>query len=273
MSVQRQTTASNAKRSESYKKTASRVKLNGHKNEQIFVAHYGGQVIKTGQKHTLLDAKGNQVEVKTKTDVKHPIYGNVSIKAPTKWKVQMQLQVTEEVEKKWGSTNPLYLASKAQREFYEDRHFNTLKNTSALHKIACDKVKDFATWLNDPINFRAVLEYALTNDGEISYIADMCNTGVNAYMTPAKDFIDEIINANPQAYVTPSGLRVAVKIFIGEFNKQGKKKTRTAFSFEVRSDKDKCNSLLYKMEGKVIFSLIRKTPKCIKLESTSIQVA
>jgi hypothetical protein len=243
------------------------VKKNGHKSEVIFTEVHGGNVVPTGQKHLLLDSSGNEVQVKTKADVIHPTYGNITVKAPAGGKVQMLLQVTSEVAKKWGSSNPMYLASQAQREFYEDRHFNGGENEAELYNICKVEVQNLKEWLNNTNNFRLVLEYTLMNDTEIDYVADMYQTkNGESYMTPAKDFIDGIIALNPKAYVTESGLRVAVRVETGEFDKKGNKKTVTAFSFEVRSNADHCKSFLHKMEGGYIFPLIRKTVKsCVKI--------
>lgn len=258
MSYKRQTAQANINRSEGYKKTASGVKLSGHKSEHLFASFNGGEVIKgTG-----------------KTDVKDPIYGNCTVKAPEGGKVQMLLQTTDGTLTKWGKDHPMYLASKCQRDYYEDRHFNNEKNAEALWEKASENVALLAKWMGDTNNFKQILTYALSNDGEIAHVVDMYKTGpTTAYITPVEAFIQAIIDAKPVPKQTRSGLRISVSIETGATDKEGNPKRKSAFSFEVRSNSKHCKSFLYKMEGKVIFPLIRKTPKCVKVESTSVQIA
>jgi hypothetical protein len=258
MSYKRQTAQANINRSEGYKKTASGVKLSGHKSEHLFALFNGGEVIKgTG-----------------KTDVKDPVYGNCTVKAPEGGKVQMLLQTTDGTLTKWGKDHPMYLASKCQRDYYEDRHFNNEQNAEELWKKASDNVATLAKWMENLANFKEILIYALSNDGEIDHVVDMYKTGPStAYITQVNDFIQTIIDAKPIPKQTRSGLRISVSIETGATDKEGNPKRKSAFSFEVRSNSKHCKSFLYKMEGKVIFSLVRKTPKCVKVESTSVQIA
>jgi hypothetical protein len=249
---QRQTSQANINRSEGYKKTARNVKLSGHKSEHLFASFNNGKVIKgTG-----------------KTDVKDPIFGNCNVKAPEGGKVQMLLQTTDGTLTKWGKDHPMYLASRSQRDFYEDRHFNSEKNAEALWKNASENVLLLVKWMEDTANFKQILTYALSNDGEIDHVVDMYKTGSTiAYVTPVDDFIQAIIDAKPVPKQTRSGLRISVSIETGATDKEGNPKRKSAFSFEVRSDATHCKNLLYKMEGGVIFPLVRKTSKCIKVQS------
>jgi hypothetical protein len=249
---QRQTHQSNINRSEGYKKTAREAKLFGHKSEELYAKFHGGEVIKgTG-----------------KTDVKDPIYGNCTVKAPKGGKVQLLLQTTDNVLTRWGTSHPMYLASKCQRDYYEDRHFNNEKNAEVLWQEANKNVALLTTWLSDTENFRQVLTYALSNDGEIDHVVDMYKTeSTIAYITPVKEFIQSIIELNPIPKQTRSGLRISVNIETGTKDKYGNPKRKSAFSFEVRSDSKHCKGFLHKMEGSVIFPLIRKTTKCIKIYS------
>jgi hypothetical protein len=258
MSYQRQSSQANINRSEGYKKTASGIKLAGHKAEHLFALFNGGKVIKgTG-----------------KTDVKDPIYGNCTVKAPEGGKVQMLLQTTDGTMAKWGKDHPMYLASKCQRDYYEDRHFNGEKNAESLWQKASDNVSLLAKWMEDTTNFKQILTYSLSNDGEIDHVVDMYKTGPSiAYITQVDDFIQAIIDANPIPKQTKSGLRISVSIETGAIDKDGNPKRKSAFSFEVRSNAKHCKSLLYKMEGGTIFPLIRKTSKCVKIQSTSVLVA
>lgn len=251
---QRQTAQANINRSEGYKKTAREVKLFGHKAEHLFALFNDGEVVKgTG-----------------KTDVKDPIYGNCTVKAPKGGKVQMLLQTTDGTLTKWGKDHPMYLASKCQRDYYEDRHFDNEKNAEDLWKKASDNVALLAKWMEDTTNFRQVLTYALANDGEIAHVVDMYKTDPTiAYITPVEDFIQTIVNANPVPKQTRSGLRISVSIETGAKDKKGNPKRRSAFSFEVRSDAKHCRGFLYKMEGGVIFPLVRKTSKCINVQSSN----
>jgi hypothetical protein len=248
----RQTSQANINRSEGYKKTASGIKLAGHKAEHLFASFNGGEVIKgTG-----------------KTDVKDPIHGNCTVKAPKGGKVQMLLQTTDGTMTRWGKDHPMYLASKSQRDFYEDRHFNNEKNAEALWKTALDNVALLAKWIEDPTNFKQILTYALSNDGEIDHVVDMYKTGSTiAYVTPVDDFIQAIIDAKPVPKQTRSGLRISVSIETGNVDREGNPKRRSAFSFEVRSNATHCRGFLYKMEGSIIFPLVRKTSRCVKIHS------
>jgi len=248
----RQTSQANINRSESYKKTASGIKLAGHKAERLFASFNDGKVIKgTG-----------------KTDVKHPIFGNCNLKAPEGGKVQMLCQTTDKTMLRWGENHPMYLASKSQRDYYEDRHFNNEKNAEALWQTASDNVALLAKWMEDTTNFKQILTYALSNDGEIDHMVDMYKTGpTTAYITPVEAFIQTIIDAKPVPKQTRSGLRISVSIETGTTDKFGNPKRKSAFSFEVRSNATHCRGFLYKMEGSVIFPLVRKTSRCIKLQS------
>ena len=258
MSYLRQSSQANINRSEGYKKTASGIKLAGHKAEHLFALFNGGKVIKGPGK----------------TDVKDPIYGNCTVKAPEGGKVQMLLQTTDGTMAKWGKDHPMYLASKCQRDYYEDRHFNGEKNAEPLWQKASDNVSLLAKWMEDTTNFKQILTYALSNDGEIDHVVDMYNTGPSiAYITQVDDFIQTIIDAKPIPKQTRSGLRISVSIETGAIDKAGNPKRKSAFSFEVRSNAKHCKSLLYKMEGGTIFPLIRKTSKCVKIQSTSVLVA
>lgn len=249
---QRQTPQANINRSEGYKKTASGIKLAGHKAEHLFASFNNGKVIKgTG-----------------KTDVKDPIYGNCTVKAPEGGKVQMLLQTTDGTMTRWGKNHPMYLASKCQRDYYEDRHFNNEKNAEAFWKKAFENVALLAKWMEDSNNFKQILTYALSNDGEIAHVVDMYKTGpTTAYITPVEAFIQAIIDAKPVPKQTRSGLRISVSIETGATDKEGNPKRKSAFSFEVRSNATHCKSFLYKMEGSTIFPLVRKTSKCIKVQS------
>jgi hypothetical protein len=239
-----QSQSANINRSNGFKKTASKVKTSGHAKENMLAEIIGGSVVPgTG-----------------KTDIKHPTYGNISLKAPEGGKVQMALKTTEKTEEKWGATHAITEAAKAQRDLYADKHLNNSRNEKTLGTQAIEKVKTAVNWINAEQNFKNVLYYALANDTEINYIADMYKTGNDtAYLTKIDDFINGILSLNPVAYVTPSGLRIAVRVDTGKTNKKGEMVTRTAFSFEVRSDAKHYHSLLYKMEGGVIFPLLRNT--------------
>ena len=249
----RQSAQANINRSEGYKKTARDAKLSGHIAEHLFASFNNGEVRKgTG-----------------KTDVKDPIYGNCTVKSPKGGKVQMLLQTTNKTEDKWGSQHPIHLASKFQRDYYEDRHFNNENNASDLYKKAVEHVARLSTWMENLDNFKQVLTYALANDGEIDCVVDMYRTNLGeAYITPIDDFIQTIIDAAPIPKQTRSGLRISVSINTGNNDKYGNPKRRNAFSFEVRSDAKHCKSLLYKMEGGVIFPLVRKQNQCKKIFST-----
>jgi hypothetical protein len=251
----RQSAQANINRSEGYKKTARDAKLSGHIAEHLFASFNNGEVRKgTG-----------------KTDVKDSIYGNCSVKAPAGGKIQMLLQVTENVGNYWGLTHPMYLASQAQRQYYEDRHFNNENNASDLYKKAVEHVARLSTWMENLDNFKQVLTYALANDGEIDCLVDMYRTNLGeAYITPIDDFIQTIIDAAPIPKQTRSGLRISVSINTGNNDKYGNPKRRNAFSFEVRSDAKHCKGLLYKMEAKVIFPIVRNNPKCIKVNAPGI---
>lgn len=249
MNYERQTTAANVARSEGYKKTASQRKKNGHTSEHVYATFFNGRVV-----------KGHG-----KTDVVCGKYGSCTVKAPEGGKVQMLLQVTDNVACKWGENHPMYLASAAQRAYYEDRHYNNGLNQQILYAEAKQQVAKLAEWLNQPNNFRQVLEYALFNDKEVKYMVDMYRTNNElAYITSAHDFIDSIMQRNPIAQQTRSGLRVAVSILNDKLNKLGLPKRQRAFSFEVRSNVTHCRSFLYKMEGGVVFPLVRKNTACIK---------
>jgi hypothetical protein len=252
MGYKRQTAEANLARSLGYKKTASKVKLDGHKAEDIYASFFGGKVI-----------KGNG-----KTDVKCPVYGNTTVKAPAGGKVQMLLQTTDNVKLRWGKNHPMYLASESQRRYYEDRHFNAEKNSTTLYEEAKKHVALLTKWMSDKENFRQVLNYALLNDGDIDNVVDMYGTnGEYAYISKGIDFIQEIINADPIPKQTPSGLRISVSILIGKFDKEGVEKRKSVFSFEVRSNSKHCKSFLHKMEGGTIFPLIRSKKVCTKVDN------
>lgn len=254
----RQSAQANVDRSNGYKQTASAVKQSGHAKEHIFAGYHGGKVIPTGQDR--------------KTDVEDPIYGNCSVKAPAGGKVQMLLQVTENVGVYWGTTHPMYLASQAQRAYYEDRHFNQEQNTTQLYEDACANVAILTKWLLNKNNFKQVLEYALlgnqNNRPEIANIVDMYKTnGDCAYITPGEKFIQSILDANPVPKQTKSGLRISVSIETGNKDKDGNPIRRSAFSFEVRSNATHCRGFLHKMEGGVVFPIVRKSAYCIKVDA------
>ena len=182
----------------------------------------------------------------------------------------MLLQVTENVGAYWGLTHPMYLASQAQRQYYEDRHLNNEKKSESLYKNACANVALLTEWLKDVGNFKKVLEYALlgSQNGkpEIAHIVDMYQTnGEFAYITSGEKFIQAIIDANPVAKQTASGLRISVSVETGKLDKNHIPIRRSAFSFEVRSDAKHCRGFLHKMEGGIIFPLIRKTTGCIMI--------
>jgi hypothetical protein len=250
MDYERQTAAANLARSEGYKKTASQRKKNGHKSEDVYATFFNGRVVK-GQ---------------GKTDVVCGKYNECTVKAPQGGKVQMLLQVTDNVAQRWGNDHPMYLASAAQRAYYEDRHHNDGRNQHMLYAEAKQQVAKLVEWLNQSNNFREVLEYALFNDGEVKHMVDMYQTNNEiAYITKSSDFIDEIMRRNPVAVPTrKSKLRVAVSILNDKVDKQGNPKTRVAFSLEVRSNAKHCKSFLHKMEGGVVFPLVRKNGACIK---------
>ena len=252
MEYKRQTAEANLARSVGYKKTASKVKLDGHKAEDIYASFFGGKVIKgTG-----------------KTDVKCPIYRNTTVKAPAGGKVQMLLQITDNVKLRWGEDHPMYLASVSQRKYYEDRHFNAGKNSKTLHEEATQNVALLTKWMLDKENFRQILNYALLNDGEIDNVVDMYRTnGKCAYISKGVDFIQEIINADPIPKQTSSGLRISVSILTGKFDKNGVEKRKSVFSFEVRSNSNHCKNFLHKMEGGTIFPLIRSKKVCTKVDN------
>lgn len=251
----RQSLQANINRSEGYKKTASAIKLFGHESEHMFASFNNGDVVKgTG-----------------KTDVKDPVYGNCTVKSPAGGKVQMLLQTTDKTMLKWGKNHPMYLASKSQQAYYEDRHYNNETNTDLLWKESEQNVGLLVEWMRNVENFKQVLIYALSNDGEIDHMVDMYKTGPDvAYITPINDFIQSIIDLNPVPKQTKSGLRVSVRVETGTTDKQGNPKRKSAFWFEVRSDPKKCKSFLYKMEGGTIFPLVRKSPKCVKIINTKI---
>ena len=257
----RQSPQANDKRSNTFKKTASNVKTAGHDSENVFAGYNNGNVISTGQGR--------------KTDVEDPTYGNCSIKAPAGGKIQMLLQVTENVGNYWGLTHPMYLASQAQRQYYEDRHFNQGINSESLFKNACANVALLTEWLKDVNNFRKVLEYALLGEQngvpEIAHIVDMYRTnGRCAYITPGKDFIQSIISADPIPAQTKSGLRISVSVETDKKDKSGNTLRRVAIRFEVRSDAKHCRGFLHGMEAKVIFPIVRNNPKCIKVDAPDI---
>ena len=248
----RQTAESNLARSNGYKKTASKVKKDGHKAEEEYALFFGGKVIKgTG-----------------KTDVICPKYGNTTVKAPNGGKVQMLLQTTDKVKSRWGDNHPMYLASLAQRNLYEDRHFNSGSRSSNLHNEAKEKVSLLTEWLSNKENLKEVLTYALLNDGEIDNIVDMYRTNFKcAYITKGSDFIQSIIDLDPIPKQTDSGLRISISVLTGKFDKKGNERRRVAFYFEVRSNPGHCKSFLYKMEGGVIFPIIRGKTSCNKIDN------
>jgi hypothetical protein len=124
--------------------------------------------------------------------------------------------------------------------------------------------------MEDTTNFKQILTYALSNDDEIDHVVDMYKTGpTTAYITPVKAFIQAIVDAKPVPKQTRSGLRISVSIETGATDKEGNPKRKSAFSFEVRSNSKHCKSFLYKMEGGTIFPLVRKTAKCIKVQSSN----
>jgi len=250
MDYQRQTKEANLARSAGYQKTASKVKKDGHKAEDAYAEFFNGEVVKgTG-----------------KTDVKCPKYKNCTVKAPAGGKVQMLLQTTDNVKNQWGSEHPMYLASAAQRAYYEDRHFNNEKNSATLYQTAKKNVAILTEWLSNKENFKQVLNYSLLNNGEVNNVIDMYRTnGECAYITSGEDFIQAIIDSDPVPKQTLSGLRVSVSVKVG-VDKNGNEKRKSAFSFEVRSNSNHCKSFLHKMEGGIIFPIVRKQSYCVKVD-------
>lgn len=244
----RQTSESNTARSKSYQMTASKIKKDGHNAEQIFADRFGGSVVRGREK----------------TDTITELFGRSTCKAGGK--IQMLLQITDNVGEYWGYDHPLYLASRAQREYYEDRHFNNEQNSKSLYINAKQQVAGLVKWLNDKENFRRMLAYSLFKNVEIDTFVDMYRTnGKIAYITPRDRFIEIILNSNPIAEQTESGLRVSIGIDTASKDKFGNFIRRKAFMLEVRSDIKHCKSLLYRMEAKHVFPLIRKDESCIKV--------
>ena len=240
MLVKRQTNNSNLKRSQSYAKTASYAKLSGHKTEDIFAEAIGGNVV------------GGTV----KADVVAPHYGNISVKKGKK--LQLALYTSERIAKDLGSQHPYTQFAKATYNYYHDRHTNSSKNSKSLNLIAEQKAKDLASWLNRNNNFISLLDYVLTNNGEVDYVADLWETNNKFYyLTKRKDILNIIKSAKPIAQVTASGLRVSV----GIDTSQGFRKT---FSIEVRSDIKHYKSMLFKAESKWFLNHIRQSTQCIK---------
>jgi len=239
----RQTAEANQKRSESYRKTGSVKKLNGHKKERIFAESFSGE-----------DIKGTK-----KPDVLTPKYGYVSVKGAAK--LQLAMYVTDRLISDLGKDHPYTKSAIAQREYYEDRHYNNGKNQDRLHAQAYKMNEELTLWLNKDNNFVKLLDYVMTNNGEVDYLADMWGTRNSyVYMTSMNDVLEAVKNSNPIAKVTPAGLRVSVSIELPSGDR------RTAFSLEVRSDIKKCKSILFKAESKwFLAELIRNDKGCTKL--------
>jgi hypothetical protein len=235
----RQTKESNIKRSTSYKKTASIAKTSGHKTEVILAERLDGSVIHGTQK----------------SDCNLPKYGNTSVKKGKK--LQLSLYTIERLEKDLGLNNPYVNCARNQRDFYFDRHFNNGNLTKSLNQKAEQSANDLKDWLNNDIeNFILLLDYVLTNFGEVNYLADLFETDNKlVYMTKMTDVLELFKKAKPIAKVTPSGLRLSISA-------NTSKGRRAIFSLEVRSDITHCKSMLFKAESKWFFDIIRQSSKC-----------
>lgn len=235
----RQTKESNKKRSTSYKKTASTAKSSGHKTEVILAESLGGSVIHGTQK----------------PDVVLPKYGNTSVKKGKK--LQLSLYTIERLEKDLGPNNPYVNCARHQRDFYIDRHFNNGNLAKSLNQKAEQSANNLKDWLNNDVeNFIYLLNYVLTNFGEVNYLADLFETNNKlVYMTKMTDVLELIKKAKPIAKVTPSGLRLSISA-------NTSKGRRAIFSLEVRSNIPHYKGMLFKAESKWFFDIIRQSSKC-----------
>jgi hypothetical protein len=207
---------------------ASKVKVRGHKKEDVFADRIDGEVITGNQKPDVL-----------KQDNRYSVKGAAT-------NIQLFLSRLNRSEKIYGINNPLY---KYQLAGYNHRRFKYL-NDDMVDTELFSKFKDSATavaiWLLDKNNFRFVIEKVFSDSYDANKLVVLKEIDYDAFVYDMRDVVDLYVNSEYTIHVT-DGAKIVVRI-----------DNKEIFYLEVRGGKDHCGSMNHGVRSAGLYPFLQE---------------
>jgi len=192
---------------------ASKVKVRGHKKEDVFAERIGGEVIKGTQKPDVI-----------KEEKRYSVKGASA-------NIQLFLSRLNKSQTIYGSDNPIY---KFQSAGYDHRLFkyqnNDMVDTELFAKFK-DAAESAAEWLRNKDNFRFVVEKVFSDGYDANLLVVLKESNQDAFVYDMKEVVNLYVNSDYEVHVTDGA-----KIVVRADNKE-------IFYLEIRGGKDHCGSM------------------------------
>ena len=192
---------------------ASKVKVRGHKKEDVYAKRIGGVVVKGTQKPDVI-----------KENYRDSVKG-----ASTN--IQLFLSRLNRSQIIYGSDSFLY---KFQSAGYDHRLFkyqnNDMVDTELFAKFK-STANNAAKWLRNKNNFRIVIEKVFSDSYDANRLVIMKEVDADAYVYDMKDVVNLYVNSDYEVHVT-EGAKIVVRT-----------NDKEIFYLEIRGGKDHCGSM------------------------------
>lgn len=192
---------------------ASKVKVRGHKKEDVFAERIGGEVIKGTQKPDVV-----------KEEKRYSVKGAAA-------NIQLFLTRLNKSQTIYGFDSPIY---KFQSAGYDHRLFkyqnNNMVDTELFAKFK-DAAESAAEWLCDKDNFRFVIEKVFSDGYDANLLVVLKESNQDAFVYDMKEVVNLYVNSDYEVHVTDGA-----KIVVRADNKE-------IFYLEIRGGKDHCGSM------------------------------
>lgn len=200
----------------------SKVKIEGHKKEDVYANRVGGTVIKGTHKP--------DVSVDGHMD---------SVKGAGK-NIQLLANSINTVNEYYDINHPLNIY---QHSAYKHRKFKEANNNNKnldLFDDFLNNAKEVAEYLRNKDNFRKIIEKVFSNDYKVDRLVILKEITEDAYRYDMREVVDLYVNSNYKVHVT-AGAKIVVSVKVGsKVLKNGKIKdiNREIFYLETRGGKN-----------------------------------
>lgn len=215
---------------------ASKVKVEGHKKEEVFAQRLGdiNYVVKGQQKPDVIKGENRY-----------------SIKGATT-NIQLLLSRLNRSEQIYGVDSPMY---QYQLAAYKHKHFKrdnrNMVDTELFNDFYNSGLK-LVEWLRDKNNFRIVLEKVFSDNYDANKLVVLKKYTDDALIYDMKEVIDLYVNSEYNVSIT-KGAKITIRVDDKEI-----------FYLEVRGGKNHCGSMNHGVR-KVIYDFLKEnlTPEVI----------
>jgi hypothetical protein len=213
---------------------ASKVKMRGHKKEDVFAKRIGGEVIRGTQKPDVV--KGED---------------RYSVKGAAE-NIQLLLSRLNPSAIIYGTDNPIYLFQSAAYDHKAFKRDNDNMIDTDLFDAFYAAALVASEWLRNKDNFRMILEKVFTDNYDANKLVVLKSDTSDALVYDMKDVINLYVNSDYSVHVTKGG-----KIAVSTDNNEKWKRKKEIFYLEVRGRKH-CGSMTHGVRSRGLYPFLQE---------------